>query len=682
MRRTPALLLACALATTPALAAVTPATAADPVTVTKTTLHFRAPVEGGDCDVIGDLYVPSSATAATPAPAILTTNGFGGSKADQADVGAEMSARGYVVLSYSGLGFGGSGCTITTDDREHDGAAASALVGFLGGDDGVAFTSHDRSAGWTGPVPGLAVVRRDATDHAGVARSNDPRVGMVGGSYGGQVQFAAAAVDKRIDTIIPLITWSDLVFSLSPNNARADGTDLTETGPGVFKRQWSDFFTALGVSQVAQHADTTPLPPSSCPGFTPEICPATVSANANGYPDAAGTALFRNASVASYLDEITIPVLLAQGEADTLFTLAEAGATYRQLTARNVPTAMIWHSWGHSRIGAAPGEYVPSLAGLGPAGTLAETYEGRRIIEWFDHYLAGTGPAPALDFTYFRGWEYDAATGSDLDKATAAYGQSPVYPVARAERLFLSGTDTLTPSADRVSDGTTLVTSPGDAALESYSETSAVGIAGSYGSDVPQPPPFDPPGTFAAFSTEAFPADVDVVGVPHLSVTITADGVDASDPASQIVVFAKLYDVDASGALTLVERLVSPARLADLTRPVEIELPGIVHRVAAGHTLRLVLASSDQAYAGNLPGTTFSVVTSSTAPGVLTVPLAGSGTVVTTTPAPGTISPAAGTDPVRTATGASLATTGLTAAVPLVALALIATAVVLRRRRG
>src|SRR3982750_3146927 len=64
------------------------------------------------CDIVGDLYTPATASATSRVPAILTTNGFGGSKDDQAGIGREFAALGYVVLSYSGLGFGGSGCKI------------------------------------------------------------------------------------------------------------------------------------------------------------------------------------------------------------------------------------------------------------------------------------------------------------------------------------------------------------------------------------------------------------------------------------------------------------------------------------------------------------------------------------------------------------------------------------------
>ena len=57
-------------------------------------------------------------------PAILTTNGFGGSKADQAGLGEAFAKRGYAVLSYTGLGFPDSGCKISLDDPGVDGEAA------------------------------------------------------------------------------------------------------------------------------------------------------------------------------------------------------------------------------------------------------------------------------------------------------------------------------------------------------------------------------------------------------------------------------------------------------------------------------------------------------------------------------------------------------------------------------
>ena len=70
------------------------------------------------CVVDATLYTPDRVSKADPAPAILATNGFGGSKDDFAKLGASYAKRGYVFLAYSGLGFGKSTCKIALDDRD------------------------------------------------------------------------------------------------------------------------------------------------------------------------------------------------------------------------------------------------------------------------------------------------------------------------------------------------------------------------------------------------------------------------------------------------------------------------------------------------------------------------------------------------------------------------------------
>jgi hypothetical protein len=155
-------------------------------------------------------------------PTILTANGFGGSKANQAGVGRAFAQRGYAVLSYTGLGFPDSGCKIALDDPAVDGVAAPRLVTFLGGGGNAPYASSDM-AGAPGGAGALAVDFSKLDN----AATHDPRVGMIGGSYGGQIQFATSAMDSRVDTLVPLITWNDLRYSLAPNNtARSTGVTL------------------------------------------------------------------------------------------------------------------------------------------------------------------------------------------------------------------------------------------------------------------------------------------------------------------------------------------------------------------------------------------------------------------------------------------------------------------------
>lgn len=94
---------------------------------TVTALKFTVQAGGRSCVVDADLYRPAGVDAAHTAPAVLATNGFGGSKSDGSTdaIGKAFAARGYVGLVYSGLGFGKSGCLVSLDDPRVDGAAAS-----------------------------------------------------------------------------------------------------------------------------------------------------------------------------------------------------------------------------------------------------------------------------------------------------------------------------------------------------------------------------------------------------------------------------------------------------------------------------------------------------------------------------------------------------------------------------
>ena len=297
--------------------------------------------------------MPNTASPGSRVPAILTTNGFGGSKDDQAGIGKAFANRGYVVLSYSGLGFGGSDCKITLDDPDYDGKAAKQLVGYLGGRSGVAFTDDAH----TNPAPVLDVVQLD-----GLPIAHDPRVGMVGGSYGGEVQFAAAGVDKRIDTIVPFITWNDLSYTFAPNNTSQlkpalDG--VSTNTPGAAKQVWAFGFFGLGVIDGVENAPTDPGRLLGCPNFATFVCPTLVYAATTGTLTTYQTDQLRHASVTSYMRKITAPTLIVQGQSDTLFNLNEGVANYRALKAQGTPAKMIWMNGGHSGP-AAPASSRPA----------------------------------------------------------------------------------------------------------------------------------------------------------------------------------------------------------------------------------------------------------------------------------------------------------------------------------
>jgi ABC-2 type transport system ATP-binding protein len=562
-----------------ALAVGAPAASADEVV--KKTLSFDVMVGPKDdvpCTVVADLYAPAGASAASPVPAILATNGFGGSKDDFSTLAPSYAKRGYAFLAYSGLGFGGSGCKITLDDPDYDGKAGSQLVSFL--------------AGTKAAKDGTKIdyVKRDAP--------GDPRVGMIGGSYGGQNQFAVAGIDKRVDALNPQITWNDLSYSLSPNNT-AFTSGVTYGYPGVVKIDWPTLFTAVGVLDGLQQAYNDQSHVGTCPNFTDEVCQALLQGASRGYLDDPGTALLRHASVASYLARIRIPTFLSQGQSDNLFDLQESVATYEALRAQGTPVKLLWRSAGHSggSIGAAESD----------SGAPEKAYESRMSLEWFDHYLKGTGAAPRLDFSFLTDWlpyQGDAAP---------SVGSTASYPAGTERKLYLSGTGALASEAGAVQAGDASMASPGSAPA-----STGGGVLSSDASDAP--------GTFVAYATKPLESDLDLAGVASLTVRLDAPtfaGAASADPAGALVLFAKLYDVAPDGTITLPRNLVSAVRVADPSKPVSIGLPGIVHRFAKGHVLKLVLATTSATYRGSVAAGPVTVKTDPTAPGELRLPVLG-----------------------------------------------------------
>ena len=147
----------------------------------------------------------------------------------------------------------------------------------------------------------------------------DPRMGMVGGSYGGGIQLVTAAIDDRVDAIVPTISWNSLTDSLYPKQ-----TFLTSFG------------TLLVLSLVqagAQHqsADLQRLTHGRPLGLTQ---PQRRGIAGQQWPG-------------SLVSKITAPTLLIQGTVDDLFPLQQAIINQQLLAANGIPVKMIWFCGGH-----------------------------------------------------------------------------------------------------------------------------------------------------------------------------------------------------------------------------------------------------------------------------------------------------------------------------------------------
>jgi len=504
--------------------------------------------DGAPVTLDATLYLPD---AGKPAPAVVLAHGFGGSEQDE-DADARYLARhGYVTLAYSARGFGHSGGLIHLDAPAFEVADASKLVDLLA----------ERPE-----------VLRDAP--------GDPRVGFTGPSYGGALTLLAAGHDPRIDAIAPQITWNDLGRSLFGQSAQADaptapGTPGTPAGslpiaaPGVFKKAWAGLFFGSGAAEQGS-AQTSP----ACGRFAPDICREYQATAASGTVPPELLDLLAASSPARVAGRIKAPSLLVQGEADSLFPLSEADANARAIAAAGTPVKTVWYSGGHDSPGSsAEQDRLRSLT-----------------LSWFDRYLKHDGSRPDTSFQFA-----ESGTGISLQDGsvkgstltTPGYPGLAGTPAAGTNSVALSGApqDVVAPAGGFPAAITSL---PGLGAA--LGQLSGTGLVGSLGGASNQD---------ATFSSAPLPAAVLAVGSAAVTVHVTS-------PTGGATLFAKLYDAppDQSQAV-LPEQLVAPIQVSGLPpggADVRVKLPGIVHRFAAGHRMRLVVSTTDQAY--QLPLTT------------------------------------------------------------------------------
>jgi ABC-2 type transport system ATP-binding protein len=470
------------------------------------------------------LYLPKAANTNKPVPAILLAHGFGGTKDSVASDAKNFADLGYAVLAWTAEGFGRSGGQIHLDSPDWEVKDAQRLIDWL-------------------------AARPDISKDG----PGDPRVAAVGGSYGGGLALMLAGLDKRVDAIVPMITWNDLARSFLPE---ATGKSPVE---GVFKKQWAGIFFGNTLGRDPQ-----------CGRFAQDICQAYLSIAATGKANPDAVARLRKSSPASVLGNIKAPTLLIQGEIDSLFPLSEADANARGIAANGTPVRVAWFTGGHDG-GTGPQSEVDRLHFL--------------TAQWLDHYLKGNGSAPSDSFTYSR---IAGLNAQGRGYVTTGYSV-PDYPSEQStQTVEVQGPPQ--PIANPPGGNPPAVsTMAGGNSLASV-------VNGRFSTEVP--------GQHADFYSEPLDHAVDVVGSPQVQVKTSGDaespearrsGPSAGSGAAGAVLFVKLYDVGPDGA-TLPNGLIAPIRVTGAD-PVTVTLPPIVYRFQAGHRLRITVATSDQGYA-------------------------------------------------------------------------------------
>ncbi len=313
--------------------------------------------------ITASLFLPDEHRDGKAYPVIIHSHGWGGSRissdefrsidpataASSSDYGFQVESQlvalrevGYAIISYDQRGFGRNG-----DD----------------GDNGSEGGSHGMSPDFE--IEDAKAVVQWAVDNLNLLSDNgDPRIGLLGSSYGGAFQPMLAAEDPRIDAIVPSMTWHNLKNSFAPN--------------GVLKKAWLIAICTKIVDEDGAELSTE----------MELACTQVRLNNSREIEDARITeSLFFDNSLASYEADSSfqmpkVDALILQGVRDTLFPLNEALNMHRYLSSAGGDVKIIAHESGHSGV----------RSGRGSQGPIGQAYCGSidaitTIRRWFDEKL-------------------------------------------------------------------------------------------------------------------------------------------------------------------------------------------------------------------------------------------------------------------------------------------------------
>lgn len=440
-----------------------------------------------------------------------------------------------------------------------------------------------------------ALADRDAT---GQTAANEgliapQKIGSTGGSYGGGLSMALAALknremhntDSSDELLVPWISeegrplqiaaagpdipWTDMAYSLMPNGHTLDYVKDSQyfqrDRVGVMKQSFVSGLYAVG------QASSNYAPPGTDPDADLVNWFARINAGEpyDSDPTAEGIADEVTTHHSSYYIDHSIPpapLLISNGWTDDLFPVDEALRFYNRTRSQwpASPISLIFTDHGHQR-----GQ------NKGPDAT----FRNRQLHAWFDHYVKGTGAAPyqgVQTLTQTCGTPSGGATGEFDDPDADLPFQAPSWAA-------------MAPGEVRFTDAGSKNVAPGAGnpdAAQAY-DPIAAGNNPCRTADAT-----DVPGT-ASYRLPAAPTGgYTLMGSPTVVATIHSPS-----PNSQVA--ARLLDVDTgTGDATLVARaLYRPDINLGATGSNQVfQLHPNGWHFAEGHVPKLELLSSDSPY--------------------------------------------------------------------------------------
>lgn len=293
-----------------------------------------------------------------PHPLVALLHGWGGSKSSSGDIADALLAEGYAVLRYSARGFGHSWGQVNVSDVHVEMEDLRSLIG--------------------------QVIDRQELEI-------DPNaIAITGASYGGGQSWLALlhptfrsprGATVRIRTVVPIVPWSDLLYSLIPNGRPEHSLEPA----GSPKLSYVNGFYVSGL----RLSPDRPYPNypayligwhSWINGVEPNTFDPMYKRIINGL--AGYRSIWWQQQFWRDAAQNRVPVFQVQGLTDDLFPLPEAKRML--LALRTVdplyPIASYFGDLGHPRASNKPAEvdYVLEL-----------------IREWLAYYLRGVGSEPA-----------------------------------------------------------------------------------------------------------------------------------------------------------------------------------------------------------------------------------------------------------------------------------------------